>query len=29
MRHRLPDPMIDAMMRYAYELGEYLLTLAN
>lgn len=29
MTDRLPDPMIDAMMRYAYELGEYLLTLAN
>ena len=29
MTDRLPDPMIDAMMRYAYELGNYLLTLAN
>lgn len=29
MTDRLPDPMIDSMLRYAYELGEYLLSLAE
>ncbi|MDO5408154.1 MAG: sugar phosphate isomerase/epimerase family protein [Eubacteriales bacterium] len=29
MTDRLPDPMIDAMMKYAYELGVYLLSLAK
>ena len=29
MTDRLPDPMVDAMLRYAFELGNYLLSLAE
>lgn len=29
MTDRLPDAMVDAMMRYAFELGQYLLSLAE
>lgn len=29
MTDRLPDPVVDAMMRYAFELGNYLLSLAE
>ncbi len=29
MTDRLPDPMVDAMLRYSYELGQYMLTLAD
>lgn len=29
MTDRLPDPMIDAMLRYSFELGNYLLSLAE
>lgn len=29
MTDRLPDPMVDAMLRYSFELGNYLLSLAK
>lgn len=29
MTDRLPDPMVDAMLRYSFELGNYLLSLAE
>lgn len=29
MTNRLPDPVVDAMMKYSFELGQYLLSLAE